>query len=79
MENQSQASLNDREREECEGASIEEQMGSIARSESSEEPTLPQFNGSDKILSNLDFYLYSDFVLARPEKVRPIYSKFRDQ
>jgi len=41
MENQSEASLDDREREECERASIEEQLGSIARSESFEEPTLP--------------------------------------
>ncbi len=54
-------------------------MGSIARSESFEEPSLLHLNSSDKNLTNLDFYQYSDFVLARPEKVRPIYSKFRDQ
>lgn len=80
MENQSQNSLNDREREDFENASNKEQLGSVARSDSQEEPDLFRFTSSDKSLSNLnlDYYMYADFVLAKAEKVCPIYNKFRD-
>lgn len=36
-------------------------------------------NSSSNTFTSLEYLSYSDFVLARPEKVFPIYSKFKDQ
>lgn len=66
-------------KEDCEKASIDEQIGSVARSESFEAPSLFQMNSSSYTNNNLENCVYSDFVLAKPEKVLPIYSKFKDQ
>lgn len=67
IESENSCSLNDR-------AELDEQIGSESRSESFEIPSVSHH--SSKTLNTES--LYSGFVLAKADKVLPIYNKFKD-